>query len=65
MKGLCDLTAIKNGVTIYIEVKTPNPGSKMSDYQIEFKNNIERHGGLFLEARSVDDVDLFLKRCSL
>ena len=65
MKGLSDLTAIKNGVTIYIEVKLPNPRSKMSDHQKEFQKNIEEHGGLFLEARSVDQVDEFLMKNGL
>ena len=33
-KGLSDLSAIKNGITIYIEIKTPR--GVQSDYQKEF-----------------------------
>lgn len=54
LKGLSDLSAIKDGKTIYIEVKTPR--GHQSDYQKEFQDNIESHGGLYILARSIDDV---------
>ena len=60
MKGIPDLSAIKNGITIYIEVKTPNPRSKMSDDQLWYERNIIEHGGLFCVPRSLDDVNDFL-----
>lgn len=53
-KGICDIIAIKNGVTLYIEVKTPK--GKLSEYQEIFKADIERSGGIYLVARSFDDV---------
>lgn len=53
-KGLSDLTAIKNGRTVYIEVKTPR-GSQSED-QIQFQFDIESHGGTYVLARSVEDV---------
>lgn len=58
-KGLSDLTAIKNGRTVYIEVKTPR-GSQ-SDDQIQFQADIELHGGLYILARSVEDVMFLCK----
>jgi Holliday junction resolvase len=53
-RGLSDLTAIKNGRVIWIEVKTPN--GKLSEYQKKFKEEISIHGGTYIVARSIDDV---------
>lgn len=53
-KGLSDLTAIKDGHVVWIEVKTPR-GSQ-SDCQKEFEAKVIDHGGQYLLARSVDDV---------
>lgn len=53
-KGLSDLTAIRDGRTVYIEVKRPN--GVLSEYQEEFQRQIEAHGGTYIVARSVDDV---------
>ena len=54
-KGLSDLTAIKNGRTVYIEVKRPK--GTQSDDQLDFQADIEAHGGLYVVARSVEDVE--------
>lgn len=54
LKGLSDLTALKDGQTVYIEVKTPT--GRLSEYQEQFKAEIESRGGLYIVARSVDDV---------
>ena len=54
-KGLSDLTAIKNGKTVYIEVKRPM--GKQSEWQLDFQADIEAHGGLYVVARSVEDVE--------
>jgi len=54
LKGLSDLSAIKNGVTIYVEVKTPR--GHQSEYQKEFQEEIEAHGGIYILARSIEDV---------
>lgn len=59
LKGLSDLSAIKNGLTIYIEVKTEK--GKQSDYQKEFQNEIENHGGKYILARKLEDIITFLK----
>lgn len=53
-KGIADLTAIKNGQVLWIEVKTTR--GKVSPYQEAFKCDIEHHGGRYIVARSVDDV---------
>lgn len=57
-KGLSDLTAIKDGVTIYIEVKTKT--GKQSDWQREFQRDIENHGGTYILARRIEDVEPYL-----
>lgn len=57
-KGLSDLTAIKDGVTIYIEVKTKT--GKQSDWQRQFQKDIENHGGTYILARRIEDVEPYL-----
>ena len=42
-KGLCDLIAVKNGFTVFIEVKAPN--GKQSDEQKIFEAKIRDAGG--------------------
>ena len=59
-KGLSDLTAIKEGRTVYIEVKTPS--GKQSDDQILFQAEIEAHGGLYVLARGIEDVEFLCKK---
>lgn len=53
-RGLSDLTAIKDGVTVYIEVKTKT--GVLSADQEAFKEEIEAHGGKYIVARSIEDV---------
>ncbi|MDA8212187.1 MAG: VRR-NUC domain-containing protein [Clostridia bacterium] len=53
-RGLADLTAIKNGQVIWIEVKTPK--GRVSEHQEQFRTDLEHHGGRYIVARSVDDV---------
>lgn len=57
-KGFPDLTALKGGKTIYIEVKTKT--GKQSAYQVEFQKICEAHGGTYVLARSVDDIKPYL-----
>lgn len=54
LKGLSDLSALKEGMTIYIEVKTSK--GKQSEYQKQFQQEIESHGGVYILARGIDDV---------
>ena len=55
LKGMSDLTAIKDGKTIYIEVKTPR--GHQSQYQKDFQQEIESHGGTYILARGIEDVE--------
>ena len=52
--GLSDLVAIKNGKVVHIEVKTPT--GKLSEYQQKFRDDVEAHGGEYVVARKVEDV---------
>lgn len=58
--GLSDLTAIKDGRTIYIEIKTPR--GYQSDRQKEFQHDIELHGGTYVLCRSLEDIQPYLTR---
>lgn len=59
-RGLSDLTAIKDGKTIYVEIKTPK--GVQSPYQKEFQHEIQMHGGTYILARSVEDIQPYLTR---
>lgn len=59
-KGFPDLTALKDGRTLYIEIKTAT--GKQSPYQVEFQRACEAHGGVYILARSVDDIVPYLTR---
>jgi len=54
-KGLCDLIAVKNGIAAFIEVKAPN--GVQSDEQKVFGSRIRNAGGIYVLARSIDDVE--------
>lgn len=62
-KGFPDLTAMKDGRTVYIEVKTPT--GKQSDYQKEFERICNAHGCTYILARSVSDIEGLLNYQSL
>lgn len=59
-KGFPDLTALKDGRTLYVEIKTAT--GKQSPYQVEFQKICEAHGGVYILARSVDDIKPYLTR---
>ena len=68
-KGIPDIVGIKRvkvadlvagnvqyvGIFVGIEVKRPKTGV-MSPQQLKWKRRIEESGGIFIEARSVDDA---------
>jgi len=54
--GISDLIAVKRGMTIFVETKSPKWRGKLSKDQVKFKDNIETHGGLFLVIDSVDEM---------
>ena len=57
-RGFPDLTALKDGKTLYIEIKTRT--GKQSAYQVEFEKICRAHGGTYILARSVDDIKPYL-----
>lgn len=52
--GRADLEALKNGKTVYIEVKTET--GRLSGHQKDYEVDIKLHGGEYIVARSVDDI---------
>jgi hypothetical protein len=57
--GLADLTILKDGRVIMIEIK--NEKGKQTDGQLEFERNWTEHGGLYFVVRSLDDVARIIK----
>lgn len=57
-RGFPDLTAMKDGKTLYIEIKTTS--GKQSPYQVEFEKICKDHGCTYIVARSVDDIKQYL-----
>ena len=54
--GLPDMQAVKDGRTIYIEIK--RPGGRQSAKQKKFQQELEAAGGIYIIAREVDDLML-------
>lgn len=54
--GISDLIAIKGGITIYIETKSPKWKGKLSRDQEKFRIEIEDHGGTFMVVDSIDKL---------
>ena len=54
-KGLPDIHSCVRGRAVYVEVKTGK--GELSKEQREEKARIEQAGGIYIEARSVDDVE--------
>ena len=52
--GAPDIFAVKNGKVFGIEVKTKT--GKQSDNQKNFQQDFEKAGGIYLVARSIEDV---------
>ena len=58
-KGFPDLTAMRNGKTVYIEVKTET--GRQSEHQKEFERICIAHGCTYIVARSLKDVEDLLE----
>lgn len=58
-RGLPDLICLKDGKTIYIECKGQRAGAKLSGPQEVMRQDIERHGGVYMVARSIEDIENF------
>lgn len=54
-KGIADLFAIKDGLGIWIEIKTP--AGRQSEYQKLFQRKIENHGGIYLLVRGIEELE--------
>ena len=54
--GLSDMCAIKDGQTLWLEIK--KPGGKLSEKQIEFKRQIEAHGGTYIVVTGFEDLKI-------
>lgn len=57
-KGFPDLTAMKDGKTLYIEVKTPT--GKQSCWQADFEQICKNHGCTYILARGREDIEPYL-----
>lgn len=57
--GVSDILGIINGRFVAIEVKTPT--GRLSKSQAKFLDEVKNNGGLTLVARSVEDVQIFLR----
>ena len=53
-KGMADLQALKDGRSVWIEVK--RPGGRQSDYQKAFQSTVEAAGLEYVLAKDVTDV---------
>ena len=54
-RGIADLYALKDGQHVWIEVKTDR--GVQSEYQKKFQRDIEKHGGTYILARGIEDVE--------
>ncbi|MDD5244076.1 MAG: hypothetical protein PHU49_08665 [Syntrophorhabdaceae bacterium] len=59
--GISDLTAIKDGQTYWIEIKRPK-GDSQNDYQKDFQQSVEDHGGTYLIIHSFEEAEVFVKQ---
>ena len=52
--GVADIFVLKKGISYFIEVKGQK--GKLSPDQELFRDDVTKHGGVFILARSIDDV---------
>lgn len=62
--GCPDLTGIVtvNGRGLFLAIETKGAGDRMRESQLAFKAMCERMGAVYIEARSLEDVDRVLDR---
>lgn len=61
--GSPDIVVVKDGIYIGIEVKDTR--GRLSESQVDFRDRLEKAGGLYLIARSLEDVIEFFNNFSL
>lgn len=54
-RGVTDFTAIKDGRTLWLEIKTPT--GKQHESQVTFERDIKAAGSEYYVVRSVEDVE--------
>lgn len=54
-KGIPDLVAIREGRHVWVEIKAPK--GRVSEAQAGWLQDLEDHGGSYIVARSVEDVE--------
>jgi hypothetical protein len=52
--GIADMCAVRGGCVLWIECKSQT--GRLSPAQEQFRADIENHGGVYVVARSVDDL---------
>ncbi len=57
-KGISDLIAVKDGVTAFVEIKTAR--GRLSEHQEKFQAQIKMHGGVYIVARCIEDVQTLI-----
>ncbi|MGB9903068.1 MAG: hypothetical protein ACPLQO_00180 [Desulfotomaculales bacterium] len=60
-KGISDLIAVKNGRVLFVECKSQHERARQSDEQAEFQRQIEAHGGTYILARRMEDVERVIR----
>ena len=60
-KGIADLYCLKDGQSVWVEVKTPR--GRIGEHQERFRDDVERSGGRYLVARGIEDVEIMGKGC--
>lgn len=55
-KGISDLIALKNGKTVFIEVKTSR-SSGQSEHQKAFQQKVEEAGGIYWIVKSIEELE--------
>lgn len=59
--GISDLCAVREGAVLWIECKSAS--GRLSPTQEQFRADIESHGGIYVVARSVDDLACITGGC--
>lgn len=58
--GMSDLTAVKNGIVVFVEVKTDK--GRLSDHQKKFQQDIAIHGGCYEVVTCIEDAEAIDRR---
>ena len=59
LKGVPDIICVLDGLFVGIEVKTPK--TYQNEAQKRFEDAVVKAGGVYIVARSIDDVEALLK----